>query len=100
MPSIGQRNVEDHQVGAKALAALNCLIARAGVGDEKSGAFEAGADGAGEMFVGFDDQNLGGAGPVVKSVAEAGQESVFVDGFLDPAARFRCLLWAELNWRH
>ncbi len=49
------------------------------------GVLEAGGEDAGEVFVVFDEQDVGGAFAVVEDAAEFGEEEVFVEGLLDPA---------------
>ncbi len=53
--------------------------------DRDVGLLEAGDDDAGEVFVVFDEEDLGGAFSAMENPAELGEEEVLVEGFLYPA---------------
>ena len=61
------------------------LLAGGGVIDVDGGVVEAGGEDAGEVFVVFDEQDVGGAFAVVENAAEFGEEEIFVEGLLHPA---------------
>ena len=46
---------------------------------------KAGGEDAGEVFIIFDEQDVGGAFALMEDAAEFGEEEIFVEGFLDPA---------------
>jgi hypothetical protein len=56
---------------------------------------EAGGKDAGEVFVVFDEEDVGGAFSVMEDAAQFGEEEVFVEGLLDPALGVARELGAE-----
>ena len=48
---------------------------------------EAGGEDAGQIFVIFDEENVGWSFSVVENTAQFCEEEVFVEGFLHPALR-------------
>ena len=62
------------------------------------GLFEGGDDDAGEVFVVFDEEDLGWAFAAVEDAAELCEEEVFVEGLLHPALGVSGELRAE-DWR-
>jgi hypothetical protein len=83
--AIGQCQVEDEKVRRASDALTDCLLAGSGVIDVDGGVFEAGGEDAGQIFVVFDEEDVGGAFAVMEDAAEFGEEEVFVEGLLDPA---------------
>ena len=61
------------------------LLAGGGVIDVDGGVVEAGDEDAGEVFVVFDEEDVGGTFAVVEDAAELGEEKIFVEGLLHPA---------------
>ena len=83
--AIGQGEVEDEQIRPAGEAAPDSLLAGRGVVDVHIGLAEAGDDDAGEIFVIFDEEDLGGTVAGAEDTAEFGEEEIFVEGLLDPA---------------
>ncbi len=52
--------------------------------DANGGVLEAGDENAGQVFVVFDEQDVGWAIAMMQNTAKLGEEEVFVEGFLDP----------------
>ena len=55
-----------------------------GVIDADGGVAEAGGEDAGEVFVVFNEEDVGGAFAVMEDAAEFGEEKIFVEWLLDP----------------
>src|SRR5271170_1994547 len=73
----------------------NCLLASGCAFDADGGVPEAGGEDAGEVFVVFDEEDVGWAFSVMEDAAEFGEEEVFVEGLLDPTRGVAGELGAE-----
>ena len=83
--AVGKGEVENEEIGAAGDALPDGLLAGGGVVDVDGCVLEAGNDDAGEVFVVFDEEDVGGAFAVVQHAAKLGEEKVLVEGLLDPA---------------
>ena len=83
--AVGQGKVEDEQVGRPCDALPDGHLAGGGVVDVDGGILKAGDENAGEVFVVFDEQDVGGTFSLMEDAAQFGEEKIFVEGFLDPA---------------
>ena len=83
--AVGEGEIEDEEVGWPGDALADGLLARGSVIDVDGCVVEAGGEDAGEVFIIFDEQDVGGAFALMEDAAEFGEEEIFVEGFLDPA---------------
>src|SRR5580704_16881335 len=83
--AIGEGEVEDEEIRRPGDALANGLLARGGVVDVDCGILKAGGEDAGQVFVIFDEEDVGGTLSMVKDATELGEEEIFVEGLLDPA---------------
>ncbi len=93
--AVGEGEVEDEEVGTAVDAVPDGLLAGGGVVDVDGGVLEAGGEDAGEVFVIFDEKDVGRAVALVQDAAEFGEEEVFVEGLLYPALGVAGELGAE-----
>jgi hypothetical protein len=82
--AVGEGQVKDEKVGRPSDAVANGLLASGGTIDANGGVAEAGGEDAGEIFVIFDEQNVGRTVPVMEDAAQLGEEEVLVEWLLDP----------------
>jgi hypothetical protein len=93
--AVREGEVEDEKVGRAGDALADGLLAGGGVVDAHGGVLEAGGEDAGEVFVVFDQEDVGWAFAVVEDAAQFGEEEVFVEGLLNPALGVAGELGAE-----
>jgi hypothetical protein len=67
--AVGEGEIEDEKVWRAGDALANGLLARGGVIDVDGGVLEAGGEDAGEVFVIFDEENVGGAFALMEHAA-------------------------------
>ncbi len=67
--AVGEGEIEDEEVGTAVDAVPDGLLAGGGVVDVDGGVLEAGGEDAGEVFVVFDQKDVGGAVALVEDAA-------------------------------